>query len=266
MVRRANKTKNQVVETERTKSISRLYKEGIQDFETCKDQIWAIVAELKAKDKPRITKDINALLKFTGREELLEQSPEESKPVQHLSQSEFELVIKNIKDENIKTILHVAFTTGMRLGEIFGATSFNKNTQSVPVFSQIKINGNRTETKTRIKRFAAVDPLGIKHIKQWLAVDGSTKSKLRKLKFSEITRQACKKAFPHDPEKWCRFHDLRHSYAIHCLSKGIPMDLVALSLGNSITVCQKYYVGFSLTNYQTEIMMNLLNNKTMKAA
>lgn len=338
ILRRVDRKKSERVEIDRVNAINQLYRNGTQDFETCKRQVLSIVKELREKERPRpenvyldanldilekfwqkyysrrridessrisarcsfrralaavgdldlasasvekiqqkvdrfshrkqrrLVKDLNALLKFTGREERLERNPDEPPYVSHLTFEEFEKVASQIDDEAIRIIFYVAFTTGMRLGEIFGAGTYNADGQCVPVFSQINFRGERTQTKTRVKRFAAVDPIGISWVKKWLALDPKVKQAIRSLKFSEITKRACRKVFPHDSEKWCRFHDLRHSYAIHCLSKGVPIDLVALSLGNSVQVCQKYYVGFTLTPYQTQIMKSLLNGEQQKAA
>ena len=337
ILRRVDRQKAKTIATDRTKAISDLYKNRIQDFETCKRQILAIVEELRSKDTPtkevyldanldvfdkywikkysrrridesskhsakcsykralsaigslnlanatieslqgavdkypankqrRLVKNLNSMLKFIGRDERLEQAQETLVPVAHLTEGDFKLVASQIEDEHIKAVLYIAFTTGLRLGEIFAINQFNEAGQFIPVFSQLTHSLKNTHTKTRTKRFAAVDPLGIPYVKKWLKTDGKTKLSIRKLKYSEITKAACRKAFPHDSEKWVRFHDLRHSYAINCLSKSIPIDLVALSLGNSVAVCQKYYVGFSLTNYQTAVMKDFLNHKTKQAA
>ncbi|MBI4402658.1 MAG: hypothetical protein HY537_00770, partial [Deltaproteobacteria bacterium] len=97
------------------------------------------VDRFPSRKQRRLVKDLNALLKFIEREERLEQNPEDSQHVSHLTYAEFEEVAKQIEDDNLRTVLFLAFTTGMRLGEIFGATSFNPDGQCIPVFSQINI-------------------------------------------------------------------------------------------------------------------------------
>ncbi len=40
------------------------------------------------------------------------------------------------------------------------------------------------------------------------------------------------------------FHDLRHSYARHLCNSGVNLKLVSECLGNSQSVCEKYYAGW----------------------
>lgn len=71
-------------------------------------------------------------------------------------------------------------------------------------------------------------------------------------------QRACMKTFPSDKSKRLTYHDLRHSYAIRLLSKGIILDLVAQSLGNSSAVCQEYYSGYVLTHASLEMIASVV--------
>ena len=78
----------------------------------------------------------------------------------------------------------------------------------------------------------------------------------------ELMKKYCKIAFPDDPTKHLTFHALRHCYAINLLSMGVSMSLVAQSLGNTLSVCQQYYVGFELTNDSIDAIQAIVKKNT----
>ena len=132
-----------------------------------------------------------------------------------------------------------------RTGELFAIIPKSIRSNIVLVQNQIDREGNKRDTKNRIVRKAFIIEAGRSKIIQWASLN---KTNYRNIKFSNVIRSACQKAFPDDKQKWVVFHDLRHSYAIHLLSKGISLSLVAQSLGNSVIVCQENYAGFSLAD------------------
>jgi integrase len=119
----------------------------------------------------------------------------------------------------------------------------------------------KKQTKTRRSRIAFVSLHGREYLRTWFSVPEHEKNKLRKSDLAKIFREACKRAFPDRPEKHLKFLDLRHSYAIHFIRNGASISLVAQSLGNSVSVCQEYYAGFSLTPETVIAMKNLVGKE-----
>ena len=82
-------------------------------------------------------------------------------------------------------------------------------------------------------------------------------------KINKRFKSACRAVFK-DKSKHCKWHDLRHSYAIFLLTKGVPIQLVAQSMGNSVSVCEKHYAGFVLTDVGISAINNILTPKENK--
>jgi hypothetical protein len=55
-----------------------------------------------------------------------------------------------------------------------------------------------------------------------------------------------------------RFHDLRHSYAVYLIGKGMSLDWVAQSLGNSRDVCERFYKSHILQDDSIRLMRMML--------
>lgn len=68
---------------------------------------------------------------------------------------------------------------------------------------------------------------------------------------------ACKKLFK-DKTKHCKWHDLRHSYAVLLIGRGATITLVAQSMGNSVKVCEEYYSGYVLTSEGIETLSKIV--------
>jgi lysophospholipase L1-like esterase len=89
-----------------------------------------------------------------------------------------------------------------------------------------------------------------------------TKEKLRKIEYSFLIKKAGRITFPKDNEKQnLKTHDCRHSYAVHLLSSGVSISLIAKSLGNSVLVCEKYYLGYALQEEGIQMIHQLMNQQ-----
>lgn len=205
-----------------------------------------INSKFKGNKQRRIVARLNTILKFIKRDVTLRKDKPNQILVKYLTEDEFYEMLNFVSDEDIKLVCRLAFYSGCRTGEIFAITSTSLKSSCLQVINQIDRVQNRREIKNRINRLAYLLTQGRVDVANWIKL--KEKSKLRNLKFADIVKNACKKAFPDNPDKWVTFHDLRHSYAINLLSKGVSLGLVAQSLGNSVVVCQKHYTGFVMTD------------------
>jgi site-specific recombinase XerD len=76
---------------------------------------------------------------------------------------------------------------------------------------------------------------------------------LRKRAYLSELMRAAEVALP-GRGRQLKFHDLRHSYAIHLLAIGMTMEDVARSIGDTIEVCEEFYAGFSHTPLSVQTM------------
>lgn len=210
------------------------------------------------QDKPNLQRRavtrLNQLLKFAGRNFELKKAREERKEVAYLTLNDFEKVAQIIKEEDFKILCWIAITTGLRLGEIFAIERPLFRDTYLMVTSQIDSNLSRRDTKNRLKRKAFILPGGQIWVNKWLSLDKNTKDTLRNKNHARILKKYCDKVFKNQT-KQIKFHDLRHSYAIHLLGKGATLAHIAQSLGNTQSVCEKYYTGFVLSDDSLETLV-----------
>lgn len=233
-----------VIDTLGTLSIYSASKEEIQN---------AIDAKVSGNVQRRMISRFSQLLKFVGRSDLrLRKDRRTYNKVEHLTEAEFALVVTNVEDKAIRALMEVCFYSGLRIGEAFALVPnslVGEGKDTLRIASQVDRAGNfKPSTKTKKPRLAYILPAGLPAFHVWVAIPKKEKDAIRRLDMSKVIKRYCRKLFPDDGEKHITFHGLRHSYAIHLLVKGVSMSLVAQSLGNSLSVCQYYYVGYELSN------------------
>ncbi|MFK7825120.1 MAG: tyrosine-type recombinase/integrase [Oligoflexales bacterium] len=206
----------------------------------------------------RIVMWLNSILKFLKKDyQLVKFNPNNSE-VKYLTLAEFNQVLPKLTNNKLRITAGIAWHTGLRFGEIFGVEDQNIHNDSLRVISQMNKEGSITNTKTKKARAIALTPEARKYLCEWVQVPYEEKLAFRKYKVSEKFKQACKEVFPHRSNKHLKFHDLRHSHAIHLFAKGVSLGHVAQQLGNSITVCEKHYVGYCLTADSLKIVKDAL--------
>ncbi len=216
----------------------------------------AVNTSLTGNAQRRAVSKLNALLKYLGRNIKLVQAHEVHSEVSYLTPAEFEQVVSKIKDDKIKLLHKVAFSTGMRVGEVVAMEPryYNSAENSYKILWQIDKNGKKRKTKNRKDRTTFILPGYRKDVERWLAVAPFFDHKLR-LRISRYTKNYVGAA---GIPKNLKFHDLRHSYAIKLLSDGVPLSHVAQCIGDSIPVAEKFYVGFDLSSSALALINKLV--------
>lgn len=205
----------------------------------------------KNEKQRRAVSRLNQLLKFISRDfQLMKLRPEKRK-VRHLSPAEFDQVIANTSDTNLKLLLEVLFYTGSRIGEAFGIEKDDISVKSVFIDKQIDKFGTQKETKNNKERHAFLFKEVRKDIYEWVKI--KDKITASRSVINKTFKKICRETFD-DSSKHCTLHDLRHSYAINLISRGVSLSLVAQSLGNSVLVCEKFYTGFILSSDAIEFI------------
>lgn len=233
----------------------------------------------------RVCSRLNSLLGFIGRRERLEAAEYNEVPT-IFTETEFLNLVENIeppeefKDykEDIKNLFFTLFYTGVRVGEAFAVFGERKkdpktgrqfnllDDTQLAVYSQmIKDTQKITSTKTGKERVAYVIQNHFHRVKAWADLDRATKEKLRKIEFSGLIKKAGRLTFPKTSEKQnLKAHDCRHSYAVHLLNSGVSISLIAKSLGNSVLVCEKYYLGYALHEEGIQMIHQMMNQPRLR--
>jgi integrase len=186
---------------------------------------------------------------------LLVPARKERKDVAYLTKAEVEKLIAKLPEPH-KTLAAVAFYTGLRRGEIFALEPSSLKRDTIDVHAQLHlVSGDMRLPKNGKKRKAFIIPGGEIWVKKWLKMKTATRLNPKteeeenlykpNLGLSQMIRK-------HSGGK--RFHDLRHSYAVYLISKGLSLDWVAQSLGNSRDVCERHYATHILQQDSIDLM------------
>lgn len=158
-----------------------------------------------------------------------------------ITEKELKLITKNIREQNIKNIVAVAFYTGMRLSEILNLRYKAVNLSSGIIKVQ---NNDHFTTKNKHKRSIPI------HNNLHSILINNEKAKMQRYVFSkngvlynaDFVSKIFKKAV-HDagPPDEIHFHSLRHNFASNLVMKGVSLYVVKELLGHeSITTTQIY--------------------------
>jgi integrase len=186
-------------------------------------------------------------------------SEEESEDVLYLTAAELETILLKIDSDIFKMACRVARGTGMRIGEILymRGDQIREAARSVFIKYQILRDGSRGLAKCKRStdpgRSAYVLAEARKVLPQWVMAKKEFTHEQR-LSAANTLKNACKQAFPNNPEKWVKFHDLRHSYAIELAQAGVSLLQISQQLGNSERVCQKHYTGYMATSESIDMI------------
>lgn len=208
---------------------------------------------LQSNAQRRVVMRVHQLLKFIGRSDIKLRKRKPGKhSVHYISFQDFQRMIGFVQDENMRLLITCAFATGMRLGENFAAKSLFQN--HIQVFGQMTEEWGFKGTKTKRERRAVIVPEFYNDVQRWVDLPDEIKRTIRNARHNLILKKACELA----KVQPVKMGDLRHSYAIYLLQKGVSLSLVSQALGNSIQVCQMFYAGFQLTTESVDIIAQKL--------
>lgn len=153
----------------------------------------------------------------------------------------------NLKDQEavLKTmtpidyhITKLGIATGLREGELFGLTQKSRKGLYLHITQQLYRDEKTGNPKNNRQRLVPLSNVAIEsfdylmaHMKAFKAQRKTYSSRLRR-----ITKKTLNHAYS--------IYDLRHTFAIECLSKGLAPITVCSWMGNSLVVFQQHYVGY----------------------
>lgn len=140
-----------------------------------------------------------------------------------------------------KIDLHITkfgIATGLREGELFALTSKSKKGNYVHVKTQLyrdETIGNPKNNRERLVPLSDAALISFEHLMNHIEL-----FKKQRRTYSSRLRAITKKQLNYAYS----IYDLRHTFAIECLAKGLPPITVCSWMGNSLVVFQKHYVGY----------------------
>lgn len=209
-----------------------------------------------ASVKNKLVCRLNLMLKMAGRDFLISKYPIEKHEISHITEKELNTLLKSVDvlkmadSKFIQDAITVMFYTGLREGELFAVSSkhYKNTTRTYTVSNQYTRDGNQqSKPKTGKVRSIVIPKKAVESFTRLIDYESFLKTYYRMRLTKRITR-AAKFAFPNEKSKHISCHDLRHSFAIWSLGKGLSLTQVAFLLGNTLAVCQQHYTGYILSD------------------
>lgn len=220
-------------------------------------QVQARIFALPYPKRWHVVLALNALFKHAGRTETRFETGTRrgtQTQVKYLSLIDLKAILPHISNPTVRLAAAAAFATGARVGELFALHRYNPQKRVLTIDSQTDRALNHRATKTYSTRSAVVVKELEEETLNWLKTPQKERLFVRNFHLGAYVQRASRKAFPEQTHKHCHFYDLRHSYAIHFLSLGVSLSLIAQALGNSEAVCRRHYTGHITSDEGTDLI------------
>lgn len=217
-----------------------------------RDEALQCVLKLKTNSRQReAANKLNSLFKKLRRDIIIPVVPKQHDELMYVSEDELTKIVASIDNPIIAAAVSLSFYSGLRIGELRSLTQASKiGINTLNVLTQIDREGEKRLPKNRKKRKAFIHEKGVPAFELWIAKETEFSHK----QMTYVFKAACYKLF----KKRLKWHDLRHSYAVHMISSGVPIQLVAQSMGNSVKVCEDYYSGHVLSDHGIDTISRML--------
>lgn len=195
---------------------------------------------------------LNSMFKRLGRNVIVSVPPLEHQEVKYVTEQEVAALIK-AADPQFADAIEVSFYAGPRIGELRALKSNALlGTNIINILTQV----DRTDTvrlpKNRKRRKAYIAPQAVPAFKRFVGYETNLEYEQYNDYFKRLTYQVLGR----NDLTW---HDLRHSYAVYLLSQGVPVHLVAQSMGNSEKVVRENYAGFIIADAGIETISRIMS-------
>lgn len=216
------------------------------------------IVNTRFKDNPRnqrlLCKTLNQMRKFFGiTRERLKKARKPPPDFCYLTEEEFKKVLPYVREwrgisaDTLRALFTVLFYSGVRAGEAYALRKHHLHGNQLKVATQIYRDGKEEPTKNGKIHDTFLCDKGLTAFHAF--VKATDRGGVHRHSFASCLREACGKAFPNDPSKWITVHDLRHSYAVWCLTVlHLSIEDIAKLLGDTIAVCEEYYLAFERNN------------------
>lgn len=203
----------------------------------------------------RYGRAVNALLSHMGRNIQLELERNDETVIEYITAEELSMLVLACQEQILADAIVTLFCSGVRTGELFALLPRSlKGNAALYIDQQIDRRGVRRFTKNHKKHDALIVALDMDRVQRWLRYEHDEKMVLRHVishRLGDLSEKVLGRRI--SP------HDLRHSYAIYLLEKGVPLDRVAQFLGDTVEVTQKHYTGFVVTDHALSSLNRLVN-------
>jgi integrase len=204
---------------------------------------------------------LNQLLKYLKRDFRLKKPREEIHKVIFITEQELKTITRAMDVPVLVDFAWVLFSTGVRLSEAIALEPSDLiDSDRLAITKQFPKNQKEKPPKSGKTGTVIVAPMGQKSLVRWLALSRQEKVNCRYALYDALEKACLSVKLGRNINP----HALRHSHAIYLLERGATLAEVSLQLRNTISVCQKYYIGFEHTAGTLDRLKTLFKNKKSK--
>lgn len=159
-----------------------------------------------------------------------------------LDQKSMKILLNSISNLKHKAIISLAYSGGLRVGEILALTLKDVDSQRMVIHLRQGKGKKDRQVPLSEKILELLRKYYQKYRPSHYLFEGPGGKKYSSQSINAVLRRACQKA---DIKKKVTAHTLRHSYATHMLEKGIDIRYVQLLLGHSHIKTTEIYTHLS---------------------
>lgn len=204
------------------------------------------------KQSYRYVACVNKLLGFYNRGFKVQKKTRPMPIVDYVTLEQFNSIVNYVENKDLQNLYKTLFATGCRLGEAFAIKTV-RNNGSVFIDSQLTIDLELRPIKNRKPHATVILPVFSGNVSEWLSC--KNKSIYRK-KATHPLIKASRLAIG----KSISPHDLRHSFAVELLSRGVSIDRVARLIGDTVAVTERYYAGFVMSDAEISQTLSVIES------
>jgi integrase len=196
---------------------------------------------------------LNQIRKHFGVQEKLFAPPPVLPKFRYLSEEEFQKAVAAEDDPIYRALFMTLFYCGARVSEALAFEEHLLRPKGTLVISGQLGKGGVKPTKNRKVRTTVMWEQGRESFRVWCR---GRDEKIDRSIASKRFKQLCISVFKKE-DKHCSIHDLRHSFAVYSLTrKSVSISILAKLLGNSVKVCEDYYLNFALDDDLLEHLLS----------
>jgi integrase len=219
------------------------------DIDTIQDH-WD--ARLKGTRHKRYGGRINQLLRYLKREVQISLDRADRAVTSWVSWEELQAINDCVSNPVLRDLYCMLWGTGLRLGEAFVlSTSDLKGNGTLFINSQMAPDLRiKKYTKNRIEHDAIILPVALEASLRWLAIPNK-----------DSYRKRCQHPLINASKGKISPHTLRHSFVRALTDQGMPLDKVALLIGDTLKTTEDTYRGWRTSSNDLDFILKVLAKK-----
>lgn len=213
--------------------------------------------KLKGSRNKKYGNRINQLLTYLNRGFSIVTDRAVTPPLKWVTYDELQKILERVNNPVLRDLYEALYGTGARIGELFVISPEDvRDNGTIYISRQMTPTAElKPYTKNKKSHDTLILPEALPALKRWAAV--KDKASYRKRAAHPLT-EAAVATFPADREKQISPHKLRHSYVKQMMTLGVPIDRIALYLGDRISTIETTYRQWTVNDSEIDYVKSIM--------